>query len=114
MKRPSLSLRFFWEVVELELQCFHPPDVVHAEHPLLHLPGHPGDRGVSRVDLRGEPHLVAPPKLLLGVTQLGLPERRVQIGQGNFGPILLDLAVVQPHRCPYSTHSGCHQQGFVA
>ena len=42
---------------ELELQCFHPRDVVHAEHPLLHLPGHPGNRGVSRVDLRGEPSI---------------------------------------------------------
>ena len=42
---------------ELELQCFHPPDVVHAEHPLLHLPSHPRDRGINRVDLKGGPSI---------------------------------------------------------
>ena len=112
-EQPITELAFLLRSGELELQRFHPPDVVDAEHPLLHLPGHPRDRSIGWVDLGGKPHLVAPPELLLGVAKLGLPEHRVQIGQRNLGAILLDLAVVQPYRCPCSAHPSCHQQGFV-
>jgi len=52
------------------------------------------------MDLWWETHLVAPPELLLGVPQLGLPEHCIQVRQGDLRPVLLYLAVVKTNRCP--------------
>ena len=98
---------------ELELKGFHSPYVVHAKHALLHLSGDSGDGGVCWVDLWGEAHLVAPPKLLLGVAQLGLPKHGVQVRQCNLGSILLHLTIVESHCGPCSADSSRHQQCLI-
>ena len=113
-EEPLTQLPLLLRCGELELQGLHPPNVVDAQHALLHFPGHSGNGGVCRVDLWGETHLVATPKLLLGVSQLGLPEHGIEVRQCDLGPILLHLTVVKPHCGPCSADPCCHQQGLVS
>ena len=96
--RPSPSLRFLLEVPSCHCKVFTFQTAVTHKR-----------RGVH---FRGEFELIAYPEGFLGGSQLGVPEKGIEVLNGDSRAVLLGGLVVQRDRMPGSPQSGCLDLSF--